>query len=300
MTTTRHIRRGIRVLWVVLLLVPTAQVNGAVSIHPPDAVDFPHSVLSTRVILDDLDPVGSSWQTVGGQSGGNTELNGDGHLNGDGEPSVLIHPETGMAMAAWAQSGPAGFDIVLSRFTSGSWTSPEVLVGSSEDELDPFLLVDPVDGNVHLFYWVHDAGPRVMHKEAPADLSEWSTPIRVSSFGEIAARPAAALVDGALQVVYERHSMGYGSTPRQIVLATRDGSTFHAQAVGSTFEAGSNWPEVHAREGKLWIEWVDGPNAMAWTVWGPTGWEPLQYEGFSGTEDRTFRVRGRIRAQALE
>ena len=53
MTTIRNIPTGVWLLWVVLLLVPTVQVNAVVSVYPPDAGDSPHSVLSTRIITDD-------------------------------------------------------------------------------------------------------------------------------------------------------------------------------------------------------------------------------------------------------
>ena len=299
-TTIRNIPTGVWLLWVVLILVPAAPVNAMVSVYPLDADDSPDSVLSTRIITDDGEPIGSAWQTFGGLPGGDTLLNPDGHVNGDGEPAVLVHPGTGLTIAVWAKNRPGGYDIVLSRFSAGSWSTPEVLVGSTADELDPYLLVDPADGSVHLLYWVRDAGPRVMHKQAPADLSGWSPAAQVSGLGEIAVRPAAVFVAGTLKVVYERHDLGYGSTPRQIALATSVGSGFTTESVDATSEAAPNWPQVHARAGRLWIDWVHGPDAMAWTVWGPGGWEALRFEGFTGTEDRTFRVRGRIELQALE
>ena len=209
-TTIRNIPTGVWLLRVVLLLVTTAQVNAVVSVNPPDAGDSSGNVLSTRIITDDGEPIGSAWQTFGDLPGGDTVLNPDGHVNGDGEPAVLV--------------------------------------GSIADELDPYLLFDPADGSVHLLYWVHDAGPRVMHKQAPADLSGWSPATQVSGLGEIAVRPAAVFMAGTLKVVYERHDLGYGSTPRRIVLATSVGSGFTTESVGVTAEAAPNWPEVHALE----------------------------------------------------
>ena len=295
-----NIRKGIWILWVALIVVSAAPVDAAVSVYPQDAVDTPESVLTTRIITEDGEPIGSAWQAIGGQSTGNTNLNPDGHLAGDGEPSLVVHPQTGLAIAVWAQSGPGGFDIVLSRFAAGSWTAPEVLVGSIADELDPFLLVDPTDGDVHLLYWVHDAGPRVMHQQAPSNLSGWSAAQQVSGFGEIAVRPSAAFVQGTLLVTYERHDLGLGAVPRQIGLATQAGIGFTTESVGTTYESTPNWPEVHARDGRLWIDWIHLPDAMAWTIWGPDGWEAMQLEGFAGTEDCTFRVRGRIKVQVLD
>lgn len=297
--TTRNLRTGAWILWVVLLLIPFTRVDAEVAMQSTDSGNGPVSVLSTRIIIEDDEPIGSAWQALSGSTG-DTVLNGDGDQNGDGEPSIVLHPETGEAIAAWAKPGPGSYDIVLSRTSSGAWTAPEVLAGSSADELDPYLVIDPTDGSVHLLYWIHDAGPRVMHRQSPADLSSWSAAVQVSLPGEIAVRPAAAFAQGSLKVVYERHDLGYGSTPRQIVLATKVGSSFSTESVGVSYEIAESWPEFHARGGRLWIDWIHGQDTMAWTACGPAGWEATQFEAFSGTEDRVFRVRSRIRVQALE
>jgi hypothetical protein len=300
MAKANKLQPWIWILLLVLWLAPTARVSAGVTVHlAPTGDDTPEVLLSTRIITDDDEPIGSAWQTPGGSTGHIT-LNENGHLAGDGEPSLLLLPENGLAIAVWSRLGPVGYDVVLSRFEGGAWSTPEPLADSSADELDPFLVADPLDGSVHLVYWVHDTAPRVMHRQAPADLSGWSPAVAVSMPGEIAVRPAATFFDGMLHVVYERHVLGFGSTPRQIVLAVGNGVSFTTETVADSLEASPNWAEVHARRGRLWIDWIDAENAMGWTIRGPGGWEPSQLEAFSGTEDRAFRVRGRIELQVLD
>jgi hypothetical protein len=114
-------------------------------------------------------------------------------------------------------------------------------------------------------------------------------------------RAAATFHDGCLRVIYESHGEQPGSVPRMIVLATETLSGFDTEVLGSTLHAGPNWPEVHSRPGRFWVDWIDGEDVMSWTrqrVDG--GWESLRDETFSNVEERELFVRGRIRAQAIE
>ncbi len=228
-------------------------------------------------------------------------LNEQGEANGDGYPSAIYNTFTRTSIVAWAKNSPGGFDVVLSVFADGQWTIPIALADSPADELDPFLTINPLDGSVHMVYWVDDGFPRVMHRTAPADLSSWSEPVPVSQPAEIALRPAAVVHDGALRVVYEEHSGALGGTPRQIVVATEGQSGFASQVVAITNHPGENRPEVHSRIGRLWVEWIDSEGEMSWIRELPGGgWDSPEYELFSNVEERDYFVRGRIKARALE
>jgi hypothetical protein len=259
------------------------------------------SLIKLSIIVEDPDPIGDAWHRFSGDSASHFVLNDVGEANGDGEPTFLINPVSGLPIVAWAMNSPQGYDVVVSHFSAGAWSVPQVLAGSPADELDPFLLADPQDGTVHLFYWIHDASPRVMHRQAPADLSTWSLPQQVSQPSEIALRPAVVFHQGVLSVVYEVHDFGFGAIPRQIVLATHDGVDFSASSVALSVHAGPNWPQVHSRKGKLWVDWIDGDDAVNWRRRSQSGsWDPVQAEGFSGIEDRDYHVRARVKIQALD
>lgn len=252
-------------------------------------------------ITEDPDPTSAIWARYNPESGSRYVLNDQGDVNGDGKPSSVLNPVSGLPIVAWARNDATGFDIVLSTFAGGAWTTPVVLAGSTDDELDPFLLVDPTDGTVHLLYWVDNASPRVMHREAPADLTSWSAPVQVSDPGEIAARPAAALHLGDLRVVYEAHTLGPGGTPRQIILAIRSGGSFTSELLATTGFEGENWPQVHCGSDRVWVEWIDADGEMSWTRQIAAGsWSAFEVETFSGLEQREFHVRGTIKGHALE
>lgn len=250
-------------------------------------------------ITDDPEPVGIAWQRHHPIGPAYSVLNEQGQANGDGPPSMVGNQ--GEPVVVWALNGPAGFDVVYSRFSGGSWTAPQVLAGGPFDELDPVVTVNPSDGSIHVVYWVNDGAPRVMHRQAPADFSGWSAPVQVSQLGEIALRPGAVIDGNLIRVAYETHDLGLGSTPRQIVLATRQGSTWSWITLATTDYAGKNAPTPHCAAGTLWIDWVDAQDEMAWTrEIAPDVWQPVSHETFSGPEERDYHVRGSIRFLALE
>jgi len=252
-------------------------------------------------IVDDPDPISSAWIRHHPAGGIRIVLNEDGAANGDGEPSLVVHPASGLPIVAWARNAPGGYDVVISRFDGVMWTFPQIVADEAADALDPYLAIDPDDGSIHLVYWVHGTVPRVMHRQAPADLSSWSTAVQVSHPADVACRPSAVVHEGVLQVAYEVHDPGYGATPRQIMLAVADGQAFASQILATTHHPDENRPQVHAGDGRLWVEWIDASADMAWTRRQLAGdWDSVQIEFFETPEQREFHIRGRIRALALQ
>jgi hypothetical protein len=249
-------------------------------------------------ITDDPEPVGNAWIRYSVEGTGRKVLNEEGFVNGDGPPSLVVAGD--VPTVAWARNSPAGYDIVTSRFVAGDWTAPQVVVASPENELDPFLVVNPADQSVHLLYWVDDGTQGVLVRQAPPDLSSWGPPVQVSYPGEIAVRPSAAFHDGVLKVAYEVHDFGFGTTPRHIIVATRVGEVFTSEQLATTSYSGATSPIAHSASGTFWVDWADAEGEMAWTSEQPSGsWLPVEAEPFATCEERDFLVRGGIRRQAL-
>jgi len=273
-----------------------------VVIHPGGTLPLTSYVLNG--LTEDPGPINPVWRKLGTDDGARISLNVAGEANGDGMPSLVSNPATGLVVAAWARNSANGFDVVVSRFASGAWTAPQVVAGSTASELDPQLVLDP-NGSVHLFYWVDGVLPQVFHVEAPADLSSWSTPLRVSDSSEPSCRPAGAFFSGILRVAYEVHNFGVGHTPREIVLARFDNGAFTPEVVAITNNLGALYPAVHAHAGKLWVDWIDaedtsGAGELAWIRLDAQGqWEPIQYEPFANYEQREHLVRGGARMHAI-
>ncbi len=249
-------------------------------------------------IYDGPDPVPHFWSRYSNNPN-LIVLNPEGTTNGDGPPSMLGNP-SGLNIVAWAKNSSTGYDVVYSRFANGAWSAPEVLAGSPVDEQDPFLLQGP-DGAIHLFYWEAGTALRVMYKKASPDLSSWTPPVQISEEGLPACRPAAVFHQGVLYVTYEVHDYGYGQTPRQVIVARQDGDAFVREVLAITHNADPIWPQIHSRNGRLWVDWIDAPGQMVWTRKDDGGaWMPIQPEPYGSTLQREFFVRGTIQYLASQ
>jgi len=276
---------------------PPTEAEVGVVIHPSGAV----SSYILQIIVDEPDPVTIAWSPYHVGNADFLVVNGEGFDNGDQEPSMITVPGSNSPIVAWAKNTPSGFDIALTHFDGTNWGEPQVVAGTPADELDPSLVLNPNDGSIHLFYWVNDGSPRVLHRQAPADLTSWSPPVQVSHSGDIACRPSGVYHDGTLQVVYEVHALGLGTAPREVVHALQNGQTFSSDIVATSQHPGDNQPQIHSASDQLWIDWIDGENDMAWTRQLAGGaWGPIQTEYFGTLEEREFHVRGVIRIHALE
>jgi hypothetical protein len=287
-----------------IALLATGFVRAEVGVVSTAGTSAPKAIYVLE-ITEDPSPINPLWRKLGPVDPSRVVLNPVGGANGDGTPSLVADAGSGQVVAAWSRNSANGFDVVVSRFAGGAWTEATVVAGSSANELDPQLVLDP-NGSVHLFYWVDGATPGVFHTVAPADLSAWSPPILVSQAGQAACRPAGAFHDGVLRVAYEVHNFGAGNTPRQVVLARFDNGAFTPEVVSMTNNLGEVRPQVHIHEGRLWVDWVDsettgGGGEIAWTRQNAQGqWEAIRYESFANREERDYRVRGGVRIKAIE
>lgn len=207
---------------------------------------------------------------------------------------------------AWSRNSPQGFDVVVSVFTNGAWSTPSVVAGSSADELDPDVFLDPA-GHLHIVYWVNDGATQsAFHVEAPPTASGWSTPEMVSEPGEAACRPVGIVHGGALRVAYEVHAGGFGTSPRNVVLSRKDGSGFLPEVIAVTNNTSDVRAGVHSLSGALWVDWIDahGPTEfdgeVAWMRLDANGsWESAHYEPFNNGLERDLTTRATIRLRAV-
>ena len=84
------------------------------------------------MLSDDPDPYLGFWVDVtASHTPSRIALNTDGDVNGDGPPSVLMNPFSGLPTVAWARNSASGFDVVVSHFAAGAWSAPEVVAGGT-------------------------------------------------------------------------------------------------------------------------------------------------------------------------
>lgn len=253
-------------------------------------------------IIEDPDPVGI-WLRHTQLASTRVVLNENGGTNGDGLPSMAADPY-GLPIVTWGKNNGSGFDIVESHFENGAWTTPAIIASDVMTSIDPepSIALNRQTGDIHIVYSMNDAAPKVMHTQAPSDLSSWTPPALVSEFGENALRPSAVIHQGTLIVAYESHTSGVGNTPRQITVASSDGlGGFTYDTLTSTNGCAPNRPQLHTAGTSMWIEWIDDTNDMAWaTRQAATGWGSAQIEPFTDVEDRDYHARGRVKQLALQ
>lgn len=255
-------------------------------------------------ITDDPDPFGY-WLRFSASGSGRSVLNEQGALAGDGPPSILHDPETGLILVAWAKAVPGGFDVVASRFASGAWSAPQIVAASSANELDPELVLGP-DGAVHVLYWTDDGlTRRVEMRTGLPDLSGWGSAVAVSRESEAACRPSGVSYEGVLRVAYEVHDFGFGGSPRQVVLSRLEAGGFVREVVAVTHHLGVVRPRVGSHGGRLWVDWIDaeddeGAGEVAWvSLEGSEPWGAFRYEPYDSPSARDFFVRPGIRLLAI-
>jgi hypothetical protein len=253
-------------------------------------------------IEEDGDPIDLIWYRYNTDSSTRSVLNEQGYVNQDGAPSILIAGAPRQTMVVWSRNSAQGYDVFLSKFENGAWTTPDQLAGNAaSDELDPALVLDPVSGDVHLFYWEKGVTPRVMHRWTDSSLTNWSAAEQVSTQGEAACRPAGVFHDGAVRVAYEVHDYGFNQTPRQVVVAVRAGAVWTPEVVAISNYSGVLAPQVHSHNGRMWVDWNDSDSEASWTRWSELGeWEQLRYASFLNIMARDYHVRGAIRVLASQ
>jgi hypothetical protein len=289
-----------RVAWFVFLvgfgLAEVGRAEVAIPFGPPGTGSGRHGLL-VSIIGDSPDPFPQIWERHTLSSA--IPLNPNGSTAGDGQPSTLVHPITGEPVVAWARNTSGGFDVVISRFHDGAWTEPVVVAGGLVDEIDPSVAAD-AEGTIHLAYATDGEERAIWHVEGEADLSSWSEPVRVSETEAEASRPDVIVHESVLRVVYESHDLGFGSTPKTIVLSRREGAEFVREVVATTGHAGAAAPHVGSHGGRLWVDWVDavhatGAGELAWVRLGVEGPDPPGYIPFASAFDREFHIRPGVR-----
>lgn len=280
-----------------LLVVGLSDVRAEISTQvDPDGK--PNSIVIVTEVIDSGDPIEVHWSPVG-DSGGRVLLNPGGEADGDSHASILFDRSRDLAVAVWADAGPGGYDLVQSTFADGAWAEPVAIATTSAQEQDPVLVHDRQTGVVHLLYWIDGSPARVAHRQAPEDLTSWSEETIVSLPSQTACRPHAVLQGGSLHVVYEAWSDGAPATPRLIALATLEAGGWSHDYIAVTQFGAENWPRIHAKRGRLWVDWIDASGELAWSRRITGGWSAVEVEAFTDLGDLLFRARGRVAAEVL-
>lgn len=229
------------------------------------------------------------WEGVAARSGipavQKLNINGGTGTHPDGWPSPAWDTNySAVPEVAWAHWDGADYEIVVSRFTAGAWTTPLALTSTSGDESDPELAYTPT-GSARIVYW---SGSSAYMLLKPAGGS-WGSPILIGSGN----RPTTTGVETD-RVAYQ-HVSGANV---EVIAAVYSGGSWASTTVSSQSYNASGDIDVRmaTASGQTWICWESGATQLAYSKLLANGtWTSVQYEATSGASDEE---QGRLRVRS--
>ena len=218
---------------------------------------------------DDPDPWPHRWDIIRTHVDPGLILNAYGDANGDGAPAFGMNPVTGAPEVVWSWWDGNDHEIALSRWQeTGGWSEWEILTDNDVDDLDPSISIDEL-GTRRVSWWRAGAPDQVWFTEQSAGTDGWSGEERVTVVVEAGLRPSVIEESGVVRVAYQRQA----ASATEIVVSTRQGG-WHATVVASTSYAGPEGDgdidvQIHTRDGRIWIDWVDSGGFLAFSVFDP-------------------------------
>lgn len=290
------------ILWALTLLSLMLPARAEVSAEGKTA-DTSHFVM-----MSDDDPTPwPIWSKVRLHVPAAQALNTAGDANGDGLPEFCINPATIQPEVVWSRATPNGGEVVLSRWTSIAWTTPQSLTSNLDDDRDPRLAFDSNTARLVVWWREGVGGGSVVWlvrelKTQPSEPPASEPPSASESNGapannwqpeeKIASEPGArlphlALFEGTIRVAYQAGVAGALEVRVSAKDASGKWSSEHVATSQAKAVPGLPIPSldvrVHSDAGHLWIDWVEKPGELAFSSYDPltTQWGPVETENFS-------------------
>ncbi|MDQ7008034.1 MAG: hypothetical protein Q9Q40_12450 [Acidobacteriota bacterium] len=218
-------------------------------------------------------------------------LNPDGSAGPtpDGWPSLAWDPVGDVPEVAWSRHDGTDYEIVISRWSGDRWTDPETLTTNSVDDQDPEFAYAP-DGTARITYWSEG---KVYWLTRPP-LGAWSAPVPVDAGVKSSVTSSVEEL-----VAYQRPTDPSGTE----VVVSEGGNGWTPTTLATTVFTGLDGNgdidiRLHARSGRVWIDWEDAADSLGWCRLESGGWSSPRYEPVSSPNDEEA-ARLRIQRQAL-
>ena len=243
------------------LLCSGAPTSAEVSVHVVDDT-CSRALVTIRlgIIIEDADPVGhSAWRPMG--SGRRAVVvNPSGAARGDLMPDLVFDSEACVVRLVWSyKTGSDDFDVAYARI-DGETESFEFLTSETTDDRDPRMFV--ADDGTELVVWWSEDGEQTVHLRTRAPGEAWTFPLSLSTPEESARYPSVVSDGRAIRVAYERRIDGGRA---QIVVATvAHNGSISREVVGETDLAGRTDPVIHSVGGRVWLEWKQTADSLAY------------------------------------
>lgn len=200
-----------------------------------------------------------------------TERNG--HRD-DGRPVFEFNRITEKPFLTWAYDAGGDHDIAFNVWHKKNWRKKiEFVTSSTTDEVDPRLYVDD-HNQAYITWWEDDPGSRIMVTKRSRNGKGWDAPIHVAT----GRRPSVTIWEGDVVVAYERDR---AQGPGQEIVFVRSSMTIGEftppEVVAVTTRTKQLDPIIHVRAGVMWIDWKQGDNAIAASVYQNGVWGTVTF-----------------------
>ena len=223
---------------------------------------------------------GGPWEQLRPEVAAEDLLNPHGDVAGDAWPALLTAQGTDRPSVVWS-SGGQNREILFSWHDGLSWSAPENLSNASGNDELPAMVSDE-GGNLFVTWTrAHNSRDLVLLTALSGDDAVQTAVYQLSERHDSARRPALEVhADGDVYVAYEEALNGndpvtYLAIDR--VIPTRDAEGWilssgerpidiaRCQSFPTFAQPGEPLkPIVHAEDGHLWVDWLDGAGDLAW------------------------------------
>ena len=138
-------------------------------------------------------------------SGERIVLNETGALRGDGVPSVVTNPITGLPWAVWSFNDDGDQELAVSLFDGRNWSAPALLgeAGNGLQDLEPKLAFSS-SGQPYVVWWRLSAdGVEQSVWMTTRSAGQWLEPARLTSTRMRASRPTVLIAGLSILVAFD-------------------------------------------------------------------------------------------------
>lgn len=181
----------------------------------------------------------------------------------DGRPAFEFDRITEEPFLTWAYDMGTDHDIAVNTWRKNHWNRKiEFVTSSTVDDVDPRLYVDH-HNYLYVTWWEDDSRSRIMLAKRSGH--SWGASIDIGC----GRRPSVARWQGDLVVAYERDN----ALGQEIVFARSFmGGPFVPEVVAVTTRTTRLDPIVHVRAGRMWIDWKEADNVIAFSTYDNGVW----------------------------
>lgn len=201
-------------------------------------------------------------------------LNVGGEARDDNAPDVSSLPAGGEPVAVWSYQCGSDHDIAYAQWEGSGWGPIEFLTAGSADDLDPRMFTE-ADGTLHVVWWRAGSPGKVLWTVRHTGSSLWDEPVEVTAGAESGRRPSGAVVDGVLQIAYERDCAVPGFAQEVVVSRRMVDGTFEPTVVAQTTRVDRLDAVLHWEAGREWVDWKGEHGVLIYTRADGAGWGPL-------------------------